>query len=327
MPADRAAAVAPVATRYAVAVTPAMAALVDRADPADPIARQFVPGTAELTVTADENADPIGDGAHQVTPGLIHRYRDRVLLKLTDVCAVYCRFCFRREMVGHGAGGMSRAELDAALGYIRARPEIWEVVVSGGDPLVVSPRRLAAVTAALAAIDHVKVLRFHTRAPVVAPEKVTGDLVAALRAPGKATWVAVHANHPRELTPAARAALARLFSAGVHLVSQTVLLAGVNDDADTLAALMRAFVESGVKPLLPAPCGPCPRHRPFPDNPGKGPGADEGAARPPLGPCPADLRPRRPGRVRQGPGRPELCDHARGRLLCGGHLGRNARLP
>jgi lysine 2,3-aminomutase len=242
-------AIAAVAARYAVAVTPAMAALIDPSDPRDPVARQFVPDAAELTVAPEENADPIGDGAHEVTPGLIHRYPDRVLLKLTSVCAVYCRFCFRREMVGpSGGGAMARADLDAALGYIRAHREIWEVVVSGGDPLVVSPRRLAALSEALAEIGHVKVVRFHTRVPVVAPEKVTPDLVAALKAAGKSTWVAIHANHPRELTLEARAALARLSSAGLFLVSQTVLLAGVNDDADTLADLMRAFVESGVKP-------------------------------------------------------------------------------
>jgi lysine 2,3-aminomutase len=248
LPPEGAAEAVSVASRYAVAVTPAMVALVDHAHPADPIARQFVPDAAELTVAPGENADPIGDAAHEVLPGLIHRYPDRVLLKLTSVCAVYCRFCFRRETVGPGEGAMSRANLDAALAYIRARPEIWEVVVSGGDPLVAVPRRVAMLTAAIGGIDHVKVVRFHTRVPVVAPEKVTDDLVSAMAAPGKATWVAIHANHPRELTAEARAALARLSRAGAALVSQTVLLAGINDDADTLSALMRAFVESGVKP-------------------------------------------------------------------------------
>jgi lysine 2,3-aminomutase len=170
-----------VAARYAVAITPAMAELIDVDDPADPIARQFVPDAAELAAMPEENADPIGDGAHEVTPGLIHRYPDRVLLKLVSACAVYCRFCFRRETVGQGEA-MSKAELAAALAYIRSRPEIWEVIVSGGDPLVASPRRLRALTAALAKIDHVKVVRFHTRVPVVAPERVTPALVAALKA-------------------------------------------------------------------------------------------------------------------------------------------------
>ncbi len=226
-----------------------MTELIDADDPADPIARQFVPDTAELTTTPEERADPIGDDVHAVCEGLIHRYPDRVLLKLVSACAVYCRFCFRRETVGpHGAGTLSREALAAALRYIAAHPDIWEVIVSGGDPLIASPRRLAALSRALAAIDHVKVVRYHTRVPVVAPERITPALIAALKAEGKATWLAVHANHPRELTPAARSAIARLADAGIALVSQTVLLAGVNDDAATLGALMRAFVECRVKP-------------------------------------------------------------------------------
>jgi len=245
---DRLAALEDVAARYAVAITPAMAALIDPADPADPIARQFVPDSAELNVLPEENGDPIGDRAHEVTEGLIHRYPDRVLLKLVNACSVYCRFCFRREMVGPQAPGLSPKALAGALAYIRTHPEIWEVIVSGGDPFVASPRRLRALMDDLAAIDHARIVRFHTRVPVVAPERVTADLVAALKAPGKATWVAIHANHPRELTPAARAALGRLVEAGIPLVSQTVLLKGINDDAGTLAALMRAFVEAGVKP-------------------------------------------------------------------------------
>ena len=248
-PAERLPELEAVAARYAVAVTPAMAGLIDAGDPADPIARQFVPDAAELARTPQEHADPIGDDAHEVSEGLIHRYRDRVLLKLVSVCPVYCRFCFRRETVGQaGSGVLSRAALAAALDYIRAHDEIWEVIVSGGDPLIAAPRRLKALGEALAAINHVKVVRFHTRVPVVAPELVTGELTAALKASGKATWLAVHANHPREFTAEARAAIARLADGGIALVSQSVLLKGVNDDPDTLAALMRAFVESRVKP-------------------------------------------------------------------------------
>jgi lysine 2,3-aminomutase len=160
---------------------------------------------------------------------------------------VYCRFCFRRETIGQGEG-LSRAELGDAMDYIRTHPEVWEVIVSGGDPLIASPRRLAALVSDIAAIDHVKVVRFHTRVPVVAPDRITTDLVESLKHPGVATWLAIHANHPREFTPAARAALARLAASGIPLVSQTVLLRGVNDDADILAALMRSFVESRVKP-------------------------------------------------------------------------------
>jgi lysine 2,3-aminomutase len=238
-----------VAARYAVAITPTVAALVDPADPADPIARQFVPDAAELVRTPDERTDPIGDSAHSPLQGIVHRYPDRVLLKAVHVCPVYCRFCFRREMVGpDGLGTLSPEALDAALAYIAAHEEIWEVILTGGDPLILSPRRLHEIMAALARTPHVKVVRLHTRVPVVDPERVDAALVAALNASGKAVYVAVHANHPRELGPAARAACARLVEAGIPLVSQTVLLRGVNDDAGVLAELMRAFVETRIKP-------------------------------------------------------------------------------
>jgi len=246
---SRAAAIAPVAERYAVAVSPAMAALIDAGDPDDPIARQFIPDPRELERREEERDDPIGDGAKSPLDGLVHRYRDRVLVKLVSACPVYCRFCFRREMVGPGKSPtLSDAQLAVALDYIGARPEIWEVILTGGDPLILSPRRIAEVTAALGGIAHVKVLRWHTRVPAVAPERVTPGLVASLRSNKQSVFVALHANHPREMTAAARAACARLVDAGIAMVSQTVLLRGVNDDAATLEALMRAFVEARVKP-------------------------------------------------------------------------------
>ncbi|MGO4716195.1 lysine-2,3-aminomutase-like protein [Bradyrhizobium sp. 2TAF24] len=238
-----------VAARYAVAVTPAVAALIDPADPRDPIARQYIPSGDELVTRAHEDPDPIGDHVHAPVPGIVHRYPDRVLLKLVHVCAVYCRFCFRREMVGPGKDtALSQEAYGAALDYIRARPEIWEVILTGGDPLMLSPRRLQEVIADLAAIDHVRIVRLHTRVPVADPERITDDVVAALRAPDVTVWVALHANHPREFSAQARAACARLVEAGVPLVSQSVLLRGVNDDAATLTALMRAFVENRIKP-------------------------------------------------------------------------------
>ena len=245
---DRLADLGRVAERYAVAITPAMAALIDAADAHDPIARQFVPDSAELEVQPDEAADPIGDDVHSPVEGLVHRYPDRVLLKLVNVCAVYCRFCFRREMIGPGKPNMlSEQALAEAIAYISAHREIWEVILSGGDPLVLSPRRLKDAVARIAAIAHVKVIRVHTRVPVVAPERITAALVRALRTP-KATYVVLHANHPRELTEQARAACARFVDAGMPMLSQSVLLRGVNDDAETLGALMRAFVECRIKP-------------------------------------------------------------------------------
>ena len=247
VPAARQAELAAVAERFAVAVTPEMAALIDPGDPADPIARQFVPGTAELVAAPEESADPIGDRALSPVKGIVHRYPDRVLLKPTHVCPVYCRFCFRREQVGPTGEMLSAAELEAALDYIRARSEIWEVIVTGGDPFLLSPRRLGALLRKLDAIPQLGVIRFHTRVPIVAPARVSAALVAAL-AVEKAVYVAVHANHPRELTPAARAACARLARAGIALLAQTVLLKGVNDDAATLTALFRGLVAMRVKP-------------------------------------------------------------------------------
>lgn len=238
-----------VAARYAISITPAMAELIDPTDPNDPIARQFVPDPRELETAPGELTDPIGDNAHSPVPGLVHRYPDRVLLKVVGVCPIYCRFCFRREMVGPESGAPLSAEaFSAAMDYIRARPEIWEVVFTGGDPFILSSRRVSEMTAALGAIPHIAVLRWHTRVPVVDPARVTDELVAALRNSTKTVWVAIHANHPREFTPAAKAACARLADAGIPLVSQTVLLKGVNDDPETLAELMRTFVANRIKP-------------------------------------------------------------------------------
>ena len=243
---DRALATA--ADAMAIAVTPEMLALIDRGDPDDPIARQFVPSAAETEIAPDELADPIGDAARSPVKGIVHRYPDRVLLKPLHVCPVYCRFCFRREKVGPGGEALSADELAAALAYIRERPAIWEVILTGGDPLMLAPRRLAELVAALDAIDHVGVVRVHSRVPVVDPARVTDALVDAVKPRRAALWLAVHCNHARELAPAARAALARLADAGIPLLGQTVLLAGVNDDVDTLDALMRALVTARVKP-------------------------------------------------------------------------------
>src|ERR1700690_3907315 len=238
-----------VAARYAVAVTPEIAALIDASDPSDPIARQFVPSAEELVARPGESADPIGDHAHSPVAGIVHRYPDRVLFKLVHVCAVYCRFCFRREMVGPGkATALSQAAYRGALDYIRTHSEIWEVILTGGDPLMLPPRRLAEIMADLAAIDHVRIVRIHTRVPVADPARVSGEMIAALRVEGATTWVALHANHARELTDKARAACAGIIDAGIPMVSQSVLLRGVNDDAASLEALMRAFVECRIKP-------------------------------------------------------------------------------
>ena len=238
-----------VGARYAIAITPQMAGLIDRDDPNDPIAAQFVPNIRELDSHPAERGDPIGDHTKSPTSGLVHRYPDRVLLKIAHVCPVYCRFCFRREMVGPDKGEtLSAEDLAAALHYIACDPRIWEVILTGGDPFVLSPRRIRDVTEALGNIAHVKILRWHTRVPVVDPDRVTDELIAALKASRKTVFVGLHVNHARELNPAALKAIAKLADAGVPLVSQTVLLKGVNDTADALEDLMRALVQARVKP-------------------------------------------------------------------------------
>jgi lysine 2,3-aminomutase len=244
---DRLGEIRRVAERFAVAVTDDMAALIDPGDDRDPIAAQFVPSVAELAVAGEELADPIGDQHWSPVPGIVHRHPDRVLLKPTLLCPVYCRFCFRRETVGKAPALLEPAALETAFDYIRRRPEIWEVIVTGGDPFVLSARRLAVIVQTLDAIPHLGVIRFHTRVPIVDPPRVTAALVAALTA-DKALWVVVHANHPRELTAAAKAAVTRLVRAGIPVLSQTVLLRGVNDDAAVLEALFRGLVAMRVKP-------------------------------------------------------------------------------
>lgn len=234
--------------KYAIAVTPEMAALIDHSDPDDPIGRQFLPDLRELDERPGQSADPIGDFAHTPVKGVVHRYSDRVLLKPVLACPVYCRFCFRREMVGPGGDALSADELDAALDYIAKTPEVWEVIVTGGDPLMLSPRRVAAIVERIEAIPHVRTLRWHSRVPIVDPARVTDELAAIFHDAAKPVWMAVHCNHPRELANDAESALRRLANAGVQLLGQTVLLRGVNDDATVLEELMRRLVENRVRP-------------------------------------------------------------------------------
>jgi lysine 2,3-aminomutase len=247
--ADQAKALKPVAEQYAIALTPHLRSLISAPAALDPIARQFVPDEAEALRLETESADPIGDHNHEPVEGVIHRYPDRVLLKVVSVCPVYCRFCFRREMVGPGREpGLSPSGLEAALDYIRGTQTIWEVIVTGGDPFMLSPRRARELTDALEAIDHVKVVRWHTRMPVADPDRVSVEYARAISSRRKAVYVAVHVNHARELSPSSRAALSRLSEAGVALLSQSVLLKGVNNTLEALCDLMRALVECQVRP-------------------------------------------------------------------------------
>lgn len=246
---DREATLDEVANRYAIAVTPHLADLIDRHDSNDPIAAQFIPSANELKKDQIETADPIGDKAHEPVPGIVHRYPDRVLLKAAAVCPVYCRFCFRREMVGPGKDkNLTPDQLETALDYIRQDTNIWEVILTGGDPLMLSPERVSALTTALSAIPHVKIIRWHTRMPIADPARITQRLAQALTSTEKTVYVAVHANHTRELTEKVSNALETLARQGIPLLGQTVLLRGVNDTLETLSALMRRLVECRVKP-------------------------------------------------------------------------------
>lgn len=240
-----------VVARFAATITDEIVELINPDDPDDPIAAQFVPRAAELEITPEELSDPIGDEAHTPVPGVTHRYPDRALLKPVHVCPVYCRFCFRRELVGpkHDArpSVLSDAELADALAYIRSHAQIWEVILSGGDPLILAPAKLGRLLAALDAIDHVRVIRIHTRVPVVDSARINAELLQAL-AVATTVYVVLHANHPRELTPAAARACASIVDAGIPMLGQTVLLQGINADAATLEQLFRRLVELRVKP-------------------------------------------------------------------------------
>jgi len=243
-PRDRAA-LDDVAARYAIALPAALRALI--AAPDDPIGRQFIPDFAELITAPHESADPVADEALSPVPGVVHRYPDRALLKPLLACPVYCRFCFRREQVGPDGGVLSPAALDAAYRYIAAHPGIREVILTGGDPLILSPRRLREILRRLGAIPHVEVLRIHTRAPVADPALITDALADALDI-DTPIFLALHANHARELSDNVVDSLRKLQRRGIPILGQTVLLAGVNDSEAALADLFRAMLRARIKP-------------------------------------------------------------------------------
>lgn len=241
-------AIAAVMDRYAVSLTGHVLSAMQTPDTAaDPVARQYLPAADELVTTPEELDDPIGDDAYSPVKGIVHRYPDRVLLKPVHVCAVYCRFCFRREKVGPGGEGLSADELAAAIDYIKNAPQVWEVILTGGDPFVLSARRLRAIMAALNAIPHVEVIRFHTRVPVADPARITDDVIDALQS-DKAVYVVLHANHAQELTDAVKACVKKFVGAGIPLLSQSALLRGVNDNPQALESLFRALTAIKVKP-------------------------------------------------------------------------------
>jgi lysine 2,3-aminomutase len=239
--------IAQVARSFGIGIPEQVRELIGAGGVRDPVAVQFIPSIAEMNVSPEELSDPIGDTSHSPVPGIVHRYPDRVLLKPLNICAVYCRFCFRRETVGVGSSALQEQELDAALDYIESHDAIWEVILSGGDPFLLSPRRVQKIMRRLEAIAHVGVVRFHTRVPVVKPDLIDGEFLSALKIK-KAVYVILHVNHAQELSAAAQSACARICDAGFPMLSQTVLLKNVNADSRTLRKLFRRLVELRIKP-------------------------------------------------------------------------------
>ena len=235
------------AAGFPLLVTPYYLGLVRSDDPACPIRRQVVPHADEARTVPGDLADPLGEQAHEVAPDLIRRYPDRALIFATDRCAVYCRFCTRSRLVGAGGGARSEERLAPAFAYLAAHPEVRDVIVSGGDPLAMSTERILAIVERLRRIPSIETIRLATRVPVVLPQRVTAELLSALR-PHHPLWVMTHFNHPRELTPESRAALARLADAGFPVMNHSVLLRGINDDATTLATLFRGLVRERARP-------------------------------------------------------------------------------
>ncbi|MHB1946701.1 MAG: lysine-2,3-aminomutase-like protein [Gammaproteobacteria bacterium] len=232
---------------FSLAISDSMLQLIDKTNPEDPIAKQFVPSIQELTISASESTDPIGDHVHAKVKGIIHRYPDRCLFMPVHVCPVYCRFCFRKEKVGESSQTMSPAELQAALTYLREHKEIWEVILSGGDPLILKPATLKKLIQELNSIEHIEVIRIHTRVPVVDPARINLEMIDALKCE-KPVYVLLHANHPNEFSPAAKKACALLVDAGIPMLSQTILLKDLNDNIDVLSQLMRCFIKNRIKP-------------------------------------------------------------------------------
>ena len=230
-----------------IGITPYYLSLCDRHDPTCPIRLQCVPDAREGHVAPSDMVDPLGEVAHEVAPHLVQRYPDRVLLLATDRCAVYCRFCTRSRMVGHGGGAASLEDLAPALAYVRSHPEIRDVIVSGGDPLAMATDRLVRIVAAIREIESVDTIRLATRVPVTLPMRITTELLTALR-PHHPLWVMTHFNHPKEITPESRRACEMLADAGFPVMNQTVLLKGVNDDAHVLERLFRGLVKMRVRP-------------------------------------------------------------------------------
>lgn len=246
---DNIEAIKKVAEKFSVSLTPTLVEILETgtSEHREAISRQFLSNIEELNTDPDESKDPIGDKIHEKVKGLVHRYPDRCLLMPIQSCPVHCRFCFRRETVGQKNPALTREELQIAYDYIASDSGIWEVILTGGDPLILKPKKIAEILGALASIPHVEVIRIHSRVPVIDPGRITKEMIQALKI-NKAVYIAVHANHTAEFTESAKLSIANLVDAGIPLLGQTVLLKGVNDSPAVMGELMRTFVKNRIKP-------------------------------------------------------------------------------
>jgi lysine 2,3-aminomutase len=238
---------------FRVDITPYFASLMDPDDPNCPIRRQVVPTVQELVPEAADMADSLNEEAHSPVPGLVHRYPDRVLMLVTTQCASYCRFCTRSRVVGDSHAQFNRATYERQLAYIAATPQVRDVLLSGGDALLLAQPVLENILRRLQEIPHVEVVRIGTRVPVFLPQRITPELVAMLHR-YHPLWMNIHFNHPKEITPEVEVALARLADAGIPLGSQSVLLAGINDCPNVIMALVHKLVRNRVRPYYLYQC-------------------------------------------------------------------------
>ncbi|KRP33943.1 MAG: lysine 2,3-aminomutase [Verrucomicrobia subdivision 6 bacterium BACL9 MAG-120924-bin69] len=239
--------------KLALGITPHFFSLIDRNDPDCPIRRQVVPRIEESVTAPDEMLDPCGEDSHMPVPGLVHRYPDRVLLLVTDRCASYCRYCTRSRVVS-GAGEQELTmDLEGAFAYLEKHPEVRDVLLSGGDPLLLSDAKLSAILTRLRQIPSIEFIRIGTRIPIFLPQRITPELVAILKR-HHPLWLSVHSNHPRELTQEVRGALERLADAGIPLGNQSVLLKGVNDRSEVLKELFHKLLLCRVRPYYLYQC-------------------------------------------------------------------------
>lgn len=240
-------------TKLALGITPYFFNLIDPADENCPIRRQVIPRIEETTTASWEMSDPCGEDSHSPVPGLVHRYPDRVLFLVTDRCASYCRYCTRARLVSNATGYDFHPEFDKQIEYIASHPEIRDVLLSGGDPLLFSDEKLEYLLSRLRAIPHVEFLRIGTRIPIFLPQRITPELCAMLKQ-FHPLFISVHSNHPRELTTEVRDGLARLADAGIPLGNQSVLLRHVNDDVTVMKAQVQKLLMCRVKPYYVYQC-------------------------------------------------------------------------